>query len=47
MRGRYRELDLLPDGMEHVIPADMSLGDTVQLVMSDAGLASQQAVAPR
>ena len=47
MSAWYRELDLLPGGIEQVIPAGSSLDDTVQLVMSHAGLASQQAVAPR
>jgi predicted kinase len=47
MSAWYHELDLLPGGIEQVIPARSSLNDTVRLVMSDAGLASQQAVAPR
>ena len=47
MSAWYRELDLLPGGFEQVIPAESSLSDTVRLVMSDAGLASQQAIAPR
>jgi D-alanyl-D-alanine dipeptidase len=38
MSAWYRELDLLPGGIEHVIPADMSLGDTVHRVMADTGL---------
>jgi predicted kinase len=46
MRAWYRERDLLTDGGEHVIPAEMGCGDIVALVMADAGLASQQAVAP-
>jgi hypothetical protein len=43
MSAWYRELDLLPDGIEQVIPTESSLNDTVQLVMSDAGLATVQA----
>ncbi|HEX6452502.1 MAG TPA: AAA family ATPase [Trebonia sp.] len=35
----YRERDLLPGGIERVIPADSSLADTVRLIMRDAGLA--------
>ena len=41
MRGWYRELDLLPDGMEHIVSAETSLSDTVQLIMSNTGLASE------
>jgi predicted kinase len=46
MRAWYRELDLLPGGREHIVPAEMSQNEIVQLVMTDAGLASQQVVAP-
>jgi len=38
MRQWYRGLDLLPGGIEHVIPAESSLEDTVSKVMADAGL---------
>jgi len=34
----YRPLDLLPDGVEQIIPAEMSLDDTVSKIMADAGL---------
>lgn len=47
MRGWYRELDLLSGAIERVIPAESSLGDTVQLIMSDTRLASQLADSPR
>jgi hypothetical protein len=38
MRGWFRELDLLPGGIEHIVSADAFLSETVQLIMSDAGL---------
>jgi 8-oxo-dGTP pyrophosphatase MutT (NUDIX family) len=38
MRRWYRGLDLLPGGIEQVIPAESSLQDTVSKVMADAGL---------
>ena len=38
MRGWYRGLDLLPDGIEQVIPAESALEDTVFKVMADSGL---------
>ena len=38
MRRWYRGLDLLPGGVEHVIPAESSLEDTVSKVMADSGL---------
>lgn len=38
MRQWYRGLDLLPGGIEQVIPAESSLGDTVSKIMADAGL---------
>ncbi|MCW2929711.1 MAG: pSRTUE45c [Actinomycetia bacterium] len=41
MSAWYRELDLLPGGVEHVVSAETSLSDTVQLIMSDAGLANE------
>ncbi len=49
MRSWYRERDLLPAGIEQIIPATSSLEDTVRLVMQDAGLAGnslQPAVQP-
>jgi hypothetical protein len=42
MQRWYRELDLLPGGIEQIIPASNSLDDTVRQVMRDAGLASPQ-----
>ena len=47
MSAWYRELDLLPDGIEQVIHAGMSLDDTVRRVMTDAGLASEPEAAQR
>jgi gluconate kinase len=41
MQSWYRERDLLPGGIEQVVPAGNSLDDTVRQVMRDAGLASQ------
>lgn len=38
MRAWYRGLDLLPGGIEQVIPAESSLDDTVRKVMTDAHL---------
>ena len=38
MRQWYRALDLLPGGIEQVIPAESSLEDTVTKVMADTGL---------
>jgi hypothetical protein len=38
MRQWYRGLDLLPGGVEQVIPAESSLEDTVSKVMADTGL---------
>lgn len=38
MRRWYRGLDLLPGGIEQVIPAESSLEDTASRVMADAGL---------
>jgi hypothetical protein len=40
----YRELDLLPGGVEHIVSAEPSLSDTVQRVMTDTGFASQPAI---
>lgn len=42
MQGWYHELDLLPGGIEQIIPATISLDDTVRQIMRDAGLASHQ-----
>ncbi len=39
MRTWYRELDLLPGGIEQIIPAYSPLDATVRRVMTDAGLA--------
>jgi chloramphenicol 3-O-phosphotransferase len=47
MSAWYRELDLLPGGIEEVIHADMSLDDTVHRVMADAGLAGEPEAAQR
>ena len=38
MRQWYRGLDLLPGGIEYVIPAESSLEETVSSIMADAGL---------
>lgn len=38
MRDWYRERDLLPGGVEHIIPADSSPEDTVRRVIRDSGL---------
>ena len=38
MSAWYRDKDLLPDGIEQVIPADSSLEQTVERVMTDAEL---------
>ena len=47
MQRWYRKLDLLPGGIEQIIPASNSLDDTVRQVMRDAGLASPQPFALR
>jgi hypothetical protein len=41
MSGWYREDDLLPGGIEQVIPAASPLDATVLRVMRDTGLACQ------
>jgi len=41
MAAWYRERDLLPSGIEQVIPATLTLDDTVRQVMADACLACQ------
>jgi hypothetical protein len=38
MRRWYRGLDLLPGGIEQVIPAESALENTVSRLMADAGL---------
>jgi hypothetical protein len=38
MRAWYRELDLLPGGVEEVIPATSPLTGTVRTIMAGAGL---------
>jgi hypothetical protein len=38
MRQWYRGLDLLPGGVEQVIPAESSIEDTVSKMMADTGL---------
>ena len=40
MRGWYRGLDLLPGGIEQIIPAGSALEDTVRKVMTDTALDS-------
>lgn len=44
MSAWYRDNDLLPDGIEQVIPADSSLEQTVERVMTDAGLVQRPVV---
>jgi predicted kinase len=39
MRGWYRGRDLLPGGVERIIPASSSLEETVRRIVRDAGLA--------
>lgn len=46
MSAWYRELDLLPDGIEHIIAAEASLNDSVELIMSGIGLVTSPAVTP-
>lgn len=41
MRSWYRERDLLPSGIEQVIPAASSLEETVRLVMDETGLSCE------
>lgn len=40
MRDWYRDLDLLPGAVEHIVPTDMSLDETVHRIMTDAGLST-------
>lgn len=41
MRDWYRDLDLLPSAAERVIPAELSLDETVKRIMTDAELADR------
>jgi hypothetical protein len=47
MQRWYRQLDLLPSGIEQIVAASNPLDDTVRQVMQDAGLASQEQFALR
>jgi chloramphenicol 3-O-phosphotransferase len=38
MRSGYRGLDLMPGGIEQIVPAESTLEDTVRTVMTDAAL---------
>jgi hypothetical protein len=38
LRDWFREGDLLPDGLEQIIPASLSLDETVRLIMADSRL---------
>ena len=38
MRGWYRERDLLPGGVEQIIPTGSSLDETVRQIMAESGL---------
>ncbi|MEK8146357.1 AAA family ATPase [Streptomyces sp. M10(2022)] len=42
----YRELDLLPGGLETVIPADSTLQDTVARILRETDLASASSIPP-
>ncbi|MFF5964772.1 hypothetical protein ACFY64_13740 [Streptomyces collinus] len=44
LRDWYRELDLLPGGIETVIGADSTLRETVDRIMLDTGLAGLPAL---
>ena len=46
MQAWYRELDLLPGGIEQVIPAEMPQDEVVRRIMADSGLAATAAQAP-
>jgi predicted kinase len=39
MRGWYRERDLLPGGLEQIIPVASALDETVRRIMTESGLA--------
>ncbi|MEU0298336.1 M15 family metallopeptidase [Streptomyces sp. NPDC006175] len=43
----YRELDLLPDGLENVIPADSTLQDTVARIVRDTHLTAAPTLPPQ
>jgi hypothetical protein len=43
MRGWFRERDLLPGGLERVIPAASSLDETARRIMAEAGLGDGRA----
>jgi len=40
MTAWYRELDLLPGGIEQIVPAETSLSETVKWILADTGLES-------
>ncbi|MFE3387425.1 M15 family metallopeptidase [Streptomyces anulatus] len=42
----YRKLDLLPDGLETVLPADSTLQDTIARILRETGLASASSIPP-
>jgi AAA domain len=42
MRGWFRERDLLPGGLERVIPAASSLDETVRRIMAESGLGGER-----
>jgi hypothetical protein len=46
MAAWYRELDLLPGGTERIVSAETSLDDTAQLIMVEAGFASESTGTP-
>jgi predicted kinase len=41
MKAWYRALDLLPGGVEHIIPAEMPQDEIVRRIMADSGLADE------
>ena len=43
MRAWYRELDLMPGGIEQIIPAEMPQDKIVRRIMADSGLTAQAA----
>jgi hypothetical protein len=43
MRDWHRELDLLPGGIEQVIPAETAQGAIVRRIMADSRLAAEAA----
>ncbi len=47
IRSWYRERDLLPSGIEQVIPAASSLAQSIRLVLHEAGLTRQSRLAPQ